>query len=372
MRPLDVAAGSPTSLAHVDVVIPVHSEDRPILRAVGSVLADPEIGVRACVVCHNVGADRIRAALGSVADDPRVALLEYADGTASAAGPVNFGLANATGAWVMRLDSDDELEPGALRGMLATAERTRSDVVIPLLVRDDGVAPSPRPRPGRVTRLDPVRDRLAYRTHSFALTRREALGDLRMTEGVRSGEDLEFATRLWFSAPRIALHLGPGYRLNGDASDRVTRARRTVAEDVEAVLRLVGGDWWAGLPGVARRSIGTKLLRNHVFPLFLSRPTPDDWSTDDVSALRSATRAVLDAAPGADRPLSMTEAGLLRIALSAEPDVAAAHRLARRPKRLVEIWTTGRRSALLARDAPVRMNLSARALARAAARSRRA
>ena len=41
----------------------------------------------------------------------------------------------------------------------------------------------------------------------------------------------------------------------------------------------------------------------------------------------------------------MTEAGLLRIALSAEPDVAAAHRLARRPKRLVEIWTTGRRSA---------------------------
>ena len=64
----------------VDLVIAVHTAQRPIERAVASVLSGTVAPVRVTVVCHGVDVALIMARLGSFADDPRVRLLPFADG----------------------------------------------------------------------------------------------------------------------------------------------------------------------------------------------------------------------------------------------------------------------------------------------------
>lgn len=54
----------------VDVTIAVHTETRPIARAVGSVLDHTVSPVRLIVVAHNIDAAVICAGLGSYAADP--------------------------------------------------------------------------------------------------------------------------------------------------------------------------------------------------------------------------------------------------------------------------------------------------------------
>ena len=64
----------------VDAVIPVHSDERPIARAVASLFDGNRTKTRAIVVAHNIDPERIRQALGSWADDARVMLTHVDDG----------------------------------------------------------------------------------------------------------------------------------------------------------------------------------------------------------------------------------------------------------------------------------------------------
>src|SRR5690606_4241473 len=118
----------------VDVVVAVHTESRPVARAVSSVLAN-HAPVRATVVCHHVPAERIAAALGDLPERARTAghevrLVEHADGVPSPAGPFNKGLDLAEAPYVALLGSDDRLAPGALDSWLALAAATDADAVI--------------------------------------------------------------------------------------------------------------------------------------------------------------------------------------------------------------------------------------------------
>src|SRR5690606_20002949 len=118
----------------VDVVIAVHTDERPIDRAVRSVLANAA-PVRVTVVCHHVPAERIAARLGSLPDDARargheVRLVEHDDGVPSPAGPFNEGLDLAEAEYVALLGSDDRFAPGAVDSWLVLAEETRADAVI--------------------------------------------------------------------------------------------------------------------------------------------------------------------------------------------------------------------------------------------------
>jgi len=163
----------------VDVVIAIHDASRPLQRALAS-LADaglPDDAVRTTVVCHGVAKEDVQRGVDE-AMRSRVRWLHTDDGRGPGM-PFGVGIAAAEAEYVSIMGSDDWLEPGALAGWLDFARANRLDAVIPrerhasgALVRTPPVRSWPLHR--RV-RLDPLRDRLVYRTAPLGLVRRAAI-----------------------------------------------------------------------------------------------------------------------------------------------------------------------------------------------------
>ena len=134
------------------------------------------------------------------------------------------------------MGSDDTLEPGAVSAWLDTARATGAAAVIaPVRYRGGPRILTPRARVFRGPLVDPLRDRLAYRTAPLGLIRREALSrlGLRLSQGLRTGEDLEFGLRLWFSGEKIAYPAhAPAYLVGQDADERVTSRRAAAGQPV--------------------------------------------------------------------------------------------------------------------------------------------
>lgn len=300
----------------VDVIVPVHSASRPVERAVGSVTGSTRADVRITVVCHGIDPapieERVRHA--------SVRVISHVDGVASAAGPVNSGLALADARYVSRLDSDDWFEPGAIDAWLAAAEKHNSDVVIAPL-RWGSAAPlhSPLTRPLKHTRLNAVKDRLAYRTAPFGLIRRDTLDLLgaRYTPELKVGEDLEIGLQLWFLSHRVdvAVH-SPCYVVGADATDRNTEVRLSVADELEATSRILERDWTSALSRADRHAIAVKLTRIHVLGALVKRPAPGDWSPDDLRALHAVLARLTRFDPGVFAPFSRADRALLECARS--------------------------------------------------------
>lgn len=334
-----------------DVVVAVHTAARPVDRAVASVVQHTDADVRVTVVCHGVAPEKIRGRLGALADHDRVRLIAHIDGIRSPAGPFNAGLAAATAPFVSVLGSDDRLEPHAVDSWLRVQRETGAAVVIPRLAFASGLrVRTPLSRPLRSRRLDPVRDRLSYRTAQLGLVSREAFPDLRFSEGVATGEDVPFGLQLWFSGRGIALdRRGPAYFVHDDRDgDRTTLEQRSVADEFAFLSEVIGTSWFDALPARSKRSIATKLLRTHLVPSALRRVRAGD-AERDVAALADVKTAILHAAPGAERPLSIRDARLLdalaqdgaalrAVASGPEASVIAPSRLlTRRPSRLLDV-----------------------------------
>lgn len=379
----DPSGGDPVSDSAVepaiDLVIAVHSAERPVERAVASALAGAEsVSVRVTVVCHDLDPAIVAARLGALADDPRVRLLEHRDGIRSPSGPFNAGLDAATGEWVAIMGSDDGLEPGALAAWLARAAETRADAVLPRIVRRDGAgrdAPvaTPAARPGRRAGLDGARDRLAYRSAPLGLLRRALVGALRFGGGLPQGEDVLFSARLWFSGAAIALDDGPAYVVHDDARDRVTFAPRPIGESLAFIDEVLDDRWFRALPAAARDALGAKLLRINVLGEFVNRPDPAQWSSGERDALARLVASIRAAAPNAIEAMSIADRRLLD-ALPADSGadagrllaLARARRAFGRPSTLL----TRSPARVLHREAPLRM--MAASFVRSAAGRRRA
>lgn len=258
----------------VDLTIAVHSRTRPVARAAASVLDHTRAPVRVNVVAHNIDPEIIRENLGAYADDPRLRLLHLADGIHSPAGPMNHGFASSTAPFISVMGSDDELAPGAVDSWLALQRETGADAVLARIRLATGATdPYPPVRGGRRTRrLHPRKDRLAYRSAPLGLISRERFGELRLTEGLASGEDLTYSLTVWFTSGALAYDLdGPAYVINDDAGDRVTFSARPVAQDFAFMDELESLPWFAEAPLADRTSIIAKLVRIHVFDAILAR-----------------------------------------------------------------------------------------------------
>ena len=207
--------------------------------------------------------------------------------------------------------------------MLAIQQRDDADVVIPMIVTDvelvlDVTAAASW---AHARDLDPVADRLAYRTHTFALVSRGRFGTLRLTPGLATGEDVEYSTAVLFSTALISATsavLGvpapcggrrPGHR------DAARGSRRSGVRSPPARLRDVPDP--AGCR--AQRAIATKLIRNHVISTLYNRLSSDQWAIDDRRELAEVIAKVMAPAPGASRPLSVVERRRIDVQ---RPDVA--------------------------------------------------
>lgn len=351
---------APTPL--VDVIIPVHTTARPVDRTVRSVVAgglpiSDSGGVHITVVCHNVGADLIRDRLAPE-HRPLVELVECSDGTGNPAGPRNLALERSSARYVSFVDSDDTIAPGALAAWTAVAERHGSAAVLPRLVRSaGGVLRTPVPRPFRRADLDPVKDRLAYRTTSLGLIRRGVLTDrgLRFQGRYATGEDQGLTARAWFGGGRIDLAPRRAhYIVHDDAAVRITRGQRPLADDLAAFTDLLGGSWYAGLAAEQRAAIAAKVLRVQLFSGVHARAP--QWSPADAQACRELTDLVAAVAAPALDVLSRADRDLLELivrpgATAAEVVAASARR--RRFGRPATLLTRDLRT-VLHRDAPPR------------------
>ena len=296
-----------------DIVIAIHDPTRRLDRALSSLL-DGDDPIRVTVVCHGIEAsavaDQIPAdRLG------RVRVVEFSDGIPSPEGPFNRGLDLATGPYVMIMGSDDFLEPGALTAWLAHAQAANADAVLaPLRHQEGRLLLNPLVRPGRRTRLNPVKDRLFYRSAPLGLLRRSVLEErkLRFTEGARTGGDLAVSCALWAANIRIDFDRRmPAYVIGADAGSRVTMTRRPMQVLLEPALDVIHSEWGRSQPLDIRHSLATKLLRINVLGSVLSRPTPEAWSDDDLSETREAIAVISGYAPSGLSDLTRADQALL-------------------------------------------------------------
>lgn len=297
----------------VDVTIAVHSQTRPIARAVGSILRHTDVPSRVNVVAHNIDPQIIHENLGEWARDGRVRLLSLGDGIHSPAGPMNHGLAASTAPFVSVMGSDDEFEPGALDSWYGLRRSTGADVVIPQIRNDRGGRElSPPVRPRRTRDLDAVKDRLSYRSAPLGLISRSKFGHLRFAEGLRSGEDLPFVSRLWFSDARIAFdRRGPGYFVHSDADDRVTSAPRSIAEDFAFLDHILGQPDFERLDTRSRTALVIKFMRLHLFDALVNRSSLGEWPVAEREALAAVAERMISWADRPERMLSVLDRSIL-------------------------------------------------------------
>lgn len=351
----------------VDHIIAVHDLRRPVTRAVASVLDGTAGRVRVTVVCHNLLRGDVSRVLERFSADSRLRLVELSDGIPSPSGPFNVGLELATARFTSIMGSDDTLEPGAIDSWLALADRTKSEVVIPrVAVLGRGPMLTPPTRIGRTARLDGVRDRLAYRTSPLGLVSRSAFGELRFPAGLRSGIDVEYGNRLWFSGARIGFDRhGPAYVVHEDAPVRVSTMRKPVSGDASFLEGLLRSDTFRALGPEQRDALVTKMLRSNVLMWITYRPTADLWTDDDVYALAGVVNRLAEVAPRAFHPLSRTDREILD-AFVASPHALdralalLAGRTALRPRNVVPRSL----SAFFGREAPLRFGLASKLLGR--------
>lgn len=307
----------------IDIVIPIHNPERPIARAVRSVLSSPE-NVSAIVVCHGISSAIVEAKLGPMAGDARVRFIEYADGIPSPAGPRNAGVEAAAAEFVGFLDSDDEYEPGALASWSAELS-VGDDLLIGQLIWDSaGRIAAPAPRRNRFVDLDPVRDLLNYRTAPQGLLASREL--LRAPScpgylsGFATGEDIALGLYLVNTARSIRYSREiAGYHLHEDAADRVTAAPLLEVDafaPLRAALRVPA---LRGLPRRRRRAIAVKLLKHQVLGYLNALAAADGLARDHLVAAQAAVDELLGFGPGTLGYFSWGEARCIRAIFSEKP-----------------------------------------------------
>ncbi len=332
----------------VDLVIAVHDATRPVDRAVASALASG-LGdeLRVTVVCHNISVEEIAERM-SASTRSAVRFLHLHDGIRSPAGPFNHGIESADAEYVAIMGSDDSLEPGALSAWLLIARRGGAVAVIPPERHASGAAiRTPVLRPWRRGPVDPVRDRLSYRTAPLGLIRREAVArlGLRLGGNLTTGEDQLFGLKLWFSGERIEYARGaPAYLVGADATGRVTSAALPAALELRAVSELLDDTWFRALPTRARSAIAVKCVRVHVFAAAASRSATDAWVPGDREYLAALLARIEHAAPGFARPFAIADRRLIDAIADLDAPVSAVGSAAVARRRF------GRPSTLIARN----------------------
>ncbi|WP_339618280.1 glycosyltransferase family A protein [uncultured Salinibacterium sp.] len=342
----------------VDLVIAVHTSTRPISRAVASVVDHTDANIRVSVVAHNIDHNVIAANLGVYLDHPQVRLLALRDGIPSPAGPMNYGIDESSAQFLGVMGSDDELAPGAIDSWLALQRSTGAGMVMARIQNvGGGVVPAPPARPFRTHDLDPVKDRLSYRSAPLGIYSRRVFPDLRFSEGLASGEDLPFVAELWFSGAGIAFdRKGPAYLVHSDAEDRVTSDPRPVRDDFEFLDIIFERPWTARLNRSQREAFGVKIVRSHLFDALVNRADTQVWPEGERAALAEVARNLLEWAPSTQRLLSRLDQEILASILDPESSVDGMLDLIRQRWNYTSLKVLLPRNLLLAlhRQAPLR------------------
>ncbi|MFD8738884.1 glycosyltransferase family 2 protein [Streptomyces sp. NPDC059618] len=200
--------------AKVGVVVIGYDDAAHVADAVRSALAQGP-AVREVIAVDDCSTDGSGALLDSLAEaEPRLTVIHRQVNSGGCGSPRNDGIDAVSAPYVMFLDSDDVLPPGAVDALLRSAEEHRTEVAAGLCVRRE--LPSGREvpweralyaRPTLISRPS-RRPRLTHDTLCVnKLYRTDFLREhgIRFPDGRYPYEDFVFTARMLAAAPRIVL-----------------------------------------------------------------------------------------------------------------------------------------------------------------------
>ncbi|MFJ5679862.1 glycosyltransferase [Streptomyces sp. NPDC093097] len=344
-----------TPTAQVSIVVIAFNDAGHVADAVRSALAQGE-AVAEVIAVDDASTDGTGAALDALArTEPRLRVLHRGENSGGCGSPRNDGLRAATGEFVMFLDSDDVLPPGAVPALLSAAREHRAPVAAgacvrrelparrdvpwqPGLYREPAVYGSPEAAPQL------VRDTLCVNK----LYAREFLTEhgIAFPEGRYHYEDFVFTARVLAAAPKIATVPDTVYVWHvrrTAAKQSISLDRKDVAnwrQRIEAhrtVLRILKD---AGRSGLARAA-ATKFL-DHDLRMYVRElhtrgaDYQGEWWRLTRDHLASFEEAELRAAHAPARWLARVV-----LAAPAPRDLDRLTQLGARPGRLLPPYATG-------------------------------
>lgn len=290
----------------VQIVIPVHKLDRPVLRAVDSVLRCPRAGV--IMVAHGLAASDF-----SLPEDDRITVVEVAEGVGHPGVAFNAGVAAARSRWLGIMGSDDWFEDGALEAMLGRLSDDSADGVLAPLRYDYSDTNEVVPVTRRHRKLQAVRDQLFYRTAPLGLYSRNLLQDARyrFDETAVSGEDMAMSAKLWSDGLSLSYcPTDPAYVVGSDAESRVTTISRSLSEHAGAWMTMWADDQLGDLPLALRQALAEKMFHTNVLPIVSKRRDMSAWEEGDFAWLSSLVRLMNAHAPGFNRGFTKSWQGV--------------------------------------------------------------
>ena len=225
----------------ISVVIPLYNKEKIIERSLQSVLSqnydDFEV-----VVVNDGSTDRSVEIVKSISD-PRITLIEQENGGPSKAR--NTGVKNAKGEWILFLDADDELLPGALRHLFSLAKKNKRANII-----DGSYIVSTKEGSHSYISAD-VLVKNNYRAFFYreilpstghTLFKKTLLEKYPYNQEIRRYEDVELILRLLREA-NIITTSEPIFCVNSEFSS-ASSARRRIEEDFLGHLDFRGKSFW--------------------------------------------------------------------------------------------------------------------------------
>lgn len=290
-------------LPRAEIVIPVHSEDRPVWRAAESVLADPRFGV--LVVAHGVRPRHLR-----LPDSHRLRIVEVGDHVGYPGYAFNKGFDATNAEWVGILGSDDWYAPGAVTAMLDHATQDACDGVVAPLRMEGADRNTGLPKTWRRRGLQGRRDHLFWRTSPLGLYRRQLMlqDDFRFSEDVRAGVDQINSVLLWTSGAKFSYYPhDPPYVVGDGAPTRVSKVGSLLSEHADIWMQTWLDERVLSLPLADRRLLANRLLTVHVFSVLRSRPEGFSWSLEDRRWIADLMALMEASAPGFVERLTLSK-----------------------------------------------------------------
>lgn len=226
----------------ISVVIPLYNKEPIIEKTLNSVLSQDYSDFEVVIV--DDGSTDNSVAQVEAIHDSRIRLLRQENGGPSKAR--NTGVKNAKGEWIVFLDADDELLPGALKYF---SEKKQENSYIhffcaPFYIEANG-------KTELACKYADMVIRNPYKGHFYGdflprtgaiLCKKELCVNLMFNENIRRFEDLEWLYRVYKIAKPYACSL-PVLRTHFEFAS-ASRARKDIKEDFLGYLDFKGKSFW--------------------------------------------------------------------------------------------------------------------------------
>ena len=226
----------------ISVVIPLYNKEAIVERSVRSILSQDYDDFEVVVV--NDGSTDKSVEIVKSIHDPRITLIEQENGGPSKAR--NTGVKNAKGEWIVFLDADDELLPGALGRFATTISENKDATLIACpFFFENGIETVQNYRFDKGWLKNPFK---AYYIGNFFLVPgsfvcvKEKLVEYPFNIALRRYEDINVWFQL-FRETKIYTISEPSVLINSRYSS-ASKARKDIREDFVGHLDFKGKSFW--------------------------------------------------------------------------------------------------------------------------------